>query len=223
MFFTVFLFPTKNGSFFSARTTLLELVCIVFPGVKRRERPNPGRPAQFLGSSGHANFITCLLLQTIFVLVRFRSGLSRRREERCLCDICGSVLFSPNLLAVHMRIHTGQNTWKCEECNREFAGLRALAEHKFNHPGERPFTCDLCGASVAASDLPYHQALCDGSKRPSYVVVTQVCCRSHLFKAQCVGRYLCQRKFDPFIGVTWRYFGFSSLQNEQTANGWSNY
>lgn len=87
--------------------------------------------------------------------VNKRKPLKKQRQ----CRYCSETFQSLALLAVHRRIHLGEDSFPCSECDTIFKTKADLKYHEsVDHAGsaiiieamqknniEKPFTCYLCG------------------------------------------------------------------------------
>ncbi|KAH8396529.1 hypothetical protein KR215_000263, partial [Drosophila sulfurigaster] len=60
------------------------------------------------------------------------------------CPYCGITASTKGNLKNHIRTHTGERPYKCEECPKRFVQASALIVHRRCHTGETPFACRKC-------------------------------------------------------------------------------
>nr|XP_010945385.2 zinc finger protein 296 [Camelus bactrianus] len=84
-----------------------------------------------------------------------RGGLTRRSPT---CPVCTKTLSSFSNLKVHMRSHTGERPYACDQCPYACAqssklnpNSSNLTVHRRSHTGERPYVCELCSYACAQS------------------------------------------------------------------------
>nr|CAD7407603.1 unnamed protein product [Timema cristinae] len=73
------------------------------------------------------------------------------REQKHICLECGFTTYRSNNLRVHIRMrHQGEyNNHVCPVCGARVKQRTAFLEHMRSHTGDRPFRCDQCPASFA--------------------------------------------------------------------------
>lgn len=107
-------------------------------------------------------------------------GPIRLPSGKLQCDVCGIICIGPNVLMVHKRSHTGdesranslhlglQRTWwfshlcfgwllgerpfQCNQCGASFTQKGNLLRHIKLHSGEKPFKCPICNYACRRRD-----------------------------------------------------------------------
>ncbi|XP_014669010.1 PREDICTED: zinc finger protein 271-like [Priapulus caudatus] len=80
------------------------------------------------------------------------------------CDTCGAVFAMKHVLAVHMRVHTGERPFPCDECGKTFSQRATLNNHRRVHAaaaaaGDQTHACGRCPATFPnAHALSAHHA-----------------------------------------------------------------
>ena len=86
------------------------------------------------------------------------------------CALCEYTSVWKHSLMIHLRIHSGEKSFKCNQCDSAYIGASALRVHSFAsayadslrthlriHTKEKPFKCNVCDyASVRADSLKLH-------------------------------------------------------------------
>ncbi|XP_074084433.1 PR domain zinc finger protein 5 isoform X4 [Macrotis lagotis] len=85
-------------------------------------------------------------------------------RKRLMCTVCSKKCSSSSILQEHRKVH---EIFECQECNKKFITPNQLKRHMITHSGERTFKCDQCDATFKRKDtLNVHiQVVHDGHKK----------------------------------------------------------
>ncbi|CAH1237716.1 unnamed protein product [Diabrotica balteata] len=73
-----------------------------------------------------------------------RSLITHTGENSYKCETCLKEFTVLSYLKRHLRVHTGEKPYKCEICFRLFTRADNLRSHMRSHTGEKPYKCEFC-------------------------------------------------------------------------------
>ncbi|XP_052130269.1 zinc finger protein 157-like [Frankliniella occidentalis] len=81
------------------------------------------------------------------------------------CNECQRCFKRKNDLAKHVKTHTGKRSYECDICHKRYSSQGNLVTHVRTHTGEKPYECDFCNKHFAQKgDLAKHVRTHSGEK-----------------------------------------------------------
>ena len=86
-------------------------------------------------------------------------------EKPFICDQCPAAFKWPQALLTHKRTHTGVKPYACPECPKTFRQIGTMKSHLRSHRGEKNYQCDICQATFTrAMRLRIHMRVHTGER-----------------------------------------------------------
>ncbi|KAJ0006439.1 hypothetical protein NQD34_013712 [Periophthalmus magnuspinnatus] len=81
------------------------------------------------------------------------------------CSICKKDFTNISGLIYHKRTHTGEKPYSCSVCNTRYTSSSNLKSHMRSHSGEKPYSCSICNSwFTSSSNLKRHMGSHSGEK-----------------------------------------------------------
>ena len=86
-------------------------------------------------------------------------------ENPFKCDQCNYSSAYAGEVKLHKQRYTGEKPFKCDQCNYSSTQAIHLKVHKRKHTGEKPFKCDQCNYTCTTAGSPKLHKLNHSSSR----------------------------------------------------------
>nr|CAD7417583.1 unnamed protein product [Timema poppensis] len=98
------------------------------------------------------------------------------------CEECGRTFKEKTILRKHLRIHYGERNYMCELCGKKFVSLENLGVHKYSHLDHAimKMKCQFCERKFATRQRLKKHVRTHSGERPH---LCEVCCRGFSSKS----------------------------------------
>lgn len=79
-------------------------------------------------------------------------GDDAKHQKTHICEVCTRIFSRSDMLARHMRLHTGSRPYACAMCALVFSRSDHLHTHMRIHTGEKPYKCPHCPYAAPRRD-----------------------------------------------------------------------
>ncbi|XP_050499034.1 zinc finger protein 468-like isoform X2 [Diabrotica virgifera virgifera] len=94
-----------------------------------------------------------------------KTSITHTGEKSYKCEVCFKQFRRAGNFKKHLQIHTGEKPYNCEICFKQFGGAGSLKRHLRIHTGEKPYKCEICFKPfVQAGALKIHLRIHTGEK-----------------------------------------------------------
>ncbi|GAA6099859.1 zinc finger protein 436-like isoform X2 [Tachysurus ichikawai] len=122
-----------------------------------------------------------------------------QQRKKHICNLCGMEYLNKSKLVAHMRIHTGETPYNCEECGKSFRRSDWLAKHVKTHEANKNpeyskklYACDHCDKMYSClHSLSQHKGIHTGMKPYSCAI-----CHMYFYRKGCLMRHLMRHSDD---------------------------
>ncbi|XP_076314440.1 uncharacterized protein LOC143226841 isoform X2 [Tachypleus tridentatus] len=125
------------------------------------------------------NLTTCNMYQSYDKLYRCGKTFDKLTQQKRIqsgeksyhCTVCGKQFGRNSHLKTHQRTHIGEKPYKCAVCEKQFSTDSCLKIHQRRHTGEKPYSCTVCGKQFGTKgEIKIHERIHTGEKPYSCTV-----------------------------------------------------